>query len=473
MAEASSLLANIFERARRLEASATYPKAYSACLSFQWQSRNQGSLDLYEVSHKRNSSKILIEERSLTWINLHDDLHFLKKDQSFIWTSERSGFNHIYHVRDEKLTQLTKGDWPVSEVVSVDEKNGWIYFTGWIESPLEKHLYRIPLSGGPPKQISKRPGWHNITFSKDNSHYLDSYSNDKQPTQVSLHRADGTLLDYLLENKLDDKHPLAPFLDDWIDPVYGSLKAEDGTDLHYKVYKPNTPMPESGYPAVFYVYGGPISQRVRRSWTRRNLWAQYLLQKGYAFFILDNRGTANRGKDFENLIYKRLGDIELKDQLVGANWLKEQDWVDGSRLGIHGHSYGGYLTLMAMFRADDVFSCGVAGASVTDFRFYNTHYTERYLSTPQDNPKGYAASSVLNYTDGLKGDLLLYHGMADDNVLFKNTTMLMSKLQQEGKLFELSAYPGAKHGISGSKNQLHLFRTIEDFFDRKIGSRSN
>ena len=440
-------------------------------LTYQWQNRNQGSLDLYEVDHQSDQSKVLVSERSLTWINLHNDLHFLADDGGIIWTSERTGFNHIYHVKGGKLNSLTSGDWPVGEVVSVDEKNGWIYFTGWIESPLENHLYQIPIQGGPPKKISKRPGWHKITFSKDSSHYFDSYSNDKQPTQVSLHRADGTLIDYLLPNKLNDRHPLTPFLDDWIDPVFGTLKTEDGVDLHYKLFKPKGEVPEGGFPAIVYVYGGPGSQQVRKSWSRRHLWTQYLLKKGYAFFVLDNRGSANRGKAFEDHIYKQLGDIELKDQLIGAKWLKKQDWIDGSRVGIHGHSYGGYMTLMAMFKAGDVYACGISGAPVTDFRLYDTHYTERFLSTPQKNPKGYDATSVLTYSEGLKGDLLLYHGMADDNVLFTNATMLVSKLQKEGKLFEFMAYPGAKHGISGPQRQLHLFRTMEDFFDRKIGSR--
>lgn len=447
----------------------------SSLLTYQWQSRNQQQLELRGVNPETGKTKVLAKEESKTWINLHDDLHFLK-DGSFLWASERSGFKHLYHVKGKKVTPVTQGEWQVDELESIDEENGFIYFSGWVESPLERHLYRVSLNGDSIEdpelieKISKKHGWHHITFSESGEHYFDSYSSVRQPAQVSLHQADGELVEYLLENKVEEGHPLYPYLEDWIGPAFGSQRARDKSRLYYRYYLPKTEMPEGGFPVIVYLYGGPhVGQQVRNAWSRNNLWQQYLLSKGYALFTLDNRGGPNRGKKFEDAIYKELAQNELQDQLKGINWFKQQSFTNSKRFGIHGHSYGGYLTLMSMFRLGNTYTCGVAGSPVTDFRLYDTHYTERYLSTPQDNEKGYESSSVLPYTSGLQGDLLIMHGMADDNVLFKNTTKLVRKLQDEGKLFEFMAYPGEKHGISDENAHLHMMKTISDFFDRKLG----
>ena len=445
-------------------------------LTYQWQSRDQQQLELRSFNRNTGKTKVLVKEESKTWINLHEDLHFLK-DGSLVWTSERSGFKHIYHVKHGKTKALTNGEWQVHQIESIDEEKGYLYFSGWITTPVERHLYRIPLDGSATTdakniiRVTKESGWHNITFSSDSSHYFDHYSNVKQPTQISLHQADGTHLEFLLENKLDAKHPLRPYLKDWIRPAFGTLPSRDNTPLHYRYYRPRTEMPKDGYPVIVYLYGGPNGgQQVRNAWSTHHLWAQYLLGKGYAVFTLDNRGSPNRGKQFEDVIYKKLAQNELYDQLAGVNWLKQQRWTDNKRFGIHGHSYGGYMTLMAMFRLGNTFAAGASGAPVTDFRLYDTHYTERYLSTPQKNEKGYEESSVFPYTSGLQGDLLIMHGMADDNVLFKNTTKLVRQLQDEGKLFEFMAYPGEKHSISDERARLHMMKTMADFFDRKIGT---
>ncbi|MGC6426895.1 MAG: DPP IV N-terminal domain-containing protein [Akkermansiaceae bacterium] len=448
----------------------------SNLLTYQWQSRDQQELELRAYDRQSGKTSVLVKESSQTWINLHKDLCFLA-DGSFLWTSERSGFKHIYHLINGKTKALTSGDWQIHEIESVDEKNGYLYFTGWVISPTERHLYRVPLDGSAAAdaellvKVTTRPGWHGITFSDDGAHYIDHYSNLQQPTQISLHQSDGTHLEFLLENKLEEGHPLFPYLKGWIRSASGTLPARDGTQLHFRYYRPRTPMPEEGFPVIVYLYGGPhVGQQVRNAWSRNHLWAQYLLQKGYAVFTLDNRGSPNRGKKFEDVIYKKLAQNELYDQLAGVNWLKQQKWTDNKRFGIHGHSYGGYMTLMAMFRLGNTFAAGVSGAPVTDFRLYDTHYTERYLSTPQKNSDGYETSSVFPYISGLQGDLLIMHGMADDNVLFKNTTKLVRQLQDEGKLFEFMAYPGEKHGISSERARLHMMKTMADFFDRKIGS---
>lgn len=445
-------------------------------LTYQWQSRDQQQLELRSYNRKTGKTKVLVKEESKTWINLHDDLRFLE-DGSFLWSSERSGFRHIYHIKNGTAKALTSGEWQVHQIESVDEENGHLYFTGWVTTPIERHLYRVPLDGGATTdaeqltQVTRRNGWHGITFSDDSSYYFDHYSSIRQPPQISLHKSDGSLLEYLLENKLGEEHPLFPYLKDWVSPAFGTLPARDGTQLYYRYYRPSTEMPKGGYPVIVSLYGGPhVGQQVRNAWSSHNLWAQYLLEKGYVVFTLDNRGTPNRGKKFEDVIYKKLAQNELYDQLAGVNWLKQQRWTDNKRFGIHGHSYGGYLTLMSMFRFGNTFAAGVSSAPVTDFRFYDTHYTERYLSTPQENEKGYEESSVFPYTSGLQGDLLIIHGMADDNVLFKNTTKLIRQLQDEGRLFELMTYPGEKHGISDERARLHMMKTMADFFDRKIGT---
>lgn len=448
----------------------------SHLLTYQWQSRDQQHLELRSFNVKTGRTTLLAEEKCDTWVNLHDDLHFLK-DGSFIWASERSGFKHLYHIKGSTTKQLTNGKWQVHSIEAIDQKNGHLFFTGWINTPIERHLYRVPLDGSALTdadlitQVSTRQGWHTITFSKDSTHYFDSYSNVLQPPQVSVHQASGECLDFILENKIDASHPLHLFSSDFTKPASGMLRARDDSALHYRYYRPQSEMPKSGYPVIVYLYGGPhVGQQVRNAWSTNNLWAQYLAQQGYVVFTLDNRGSPNRGKKFEEVIYKHLAKNELQDQLTGINWLKQQRWTDNKRFGIHGHSYGGYMTLMSMFRFGDTFAAGIAGAPVTDFRLYDTHYTERYLSTPQKNAAGYDASAVFNYTSGLQGDLLILHGMADDNVLFTNTTKLVRKLQDEGKLFEFMAYPGEKHGISSPTATLHMRKMMADFFQRKIGS---
>ncbi|ROQ23267.1 S9 family peptidase [Gallaecimonas pentaromativorans] len=440
-------------------------------LTYQWQNRNQQRLELRGVDLATGHTRLLLAESADTWVNLHDDLRFLKADNSLLWASERSGFKHLYHLKDGELAPLTQGQWQLDAVKVVDEASGWVYFSGWLSDPKERQLYRARLDGSSasPELVSKEAGWHEVTFSPDAGHYLDLYSRFDQPPQVALHDASGQRLAYLVENRLDERHPLSPYLGQWTAPQYGTLAAEDGQTLHYQVFKPSTPMPPKGYPAIVRVYGGPHAQLVVNAWSEANLWTQYMVQRGYVVFQLDNRGSFNRGKAFEDAIYQQLAVAELADQVQGAQWLKAQDFVDGSRVGIYGHSYGGFMTLMAMFRSGHTFAAGVSGAPVTDWYLYDSHYTERYLNTPQANGAGYERSAVFPYTQGLAGELLIYHGMADDNVLFSNTTKLANQLQQQGKLFELMAYPGAKHSLYGRETRIHMYKTISHFFDRTLG----
>jgi len=440
-------------------------------LSYQWQSRDQKTLILKSYNLKKRKQKTLLTETSAHWVNLYKDLTFLADSKSFIWASERDGYKHFYHfnLKGELITQLTKGNWVVDSLKYLDETNGWLYFTGRSDTPLERHLYKVPLSGKSPEQVqrlSKRNGFHQISFSANGSNYIDSFSNINTPKQVSLHQANGNQLTWLAENSVDANHPVAPYYNNLVMPEFGSLKSDDEqATLLYKLYKPKDMQPSKKYPVIVNVYGGPHAQRVTNKWQGADM-TQYMLQQGYIVFQLDNRGSNYRGAAFEAAIYQHLGNIEVMDQVTGVKFLQTLPYVDKDRIGVFGHSYGGYMALMTMFKAGDYFKAGVSGAPVTDWMLYDTHYTERYLSHPKDNLKGYQQSSVFPYITGLNGPLMVYHGMADDNVLFTNTTKLIKALQDENKRFELMTYPGSKHSMRGKKVKVHLNHTIMNFFDR-------
>ena len=439
-------------------------------LSYQWQSRDQKTLELRKYNIDNRRQNVLLTEQSSHWLNLHDDLYFLTSGE-FVWASERDGFKHLYKfdAKGKLIAQLTKGEWVVDKVQSIDEKNGWLYFTGRADTALEKHLYKIPLDGKSPEnvvRISKRNGTHNIVFSGDKQNYIDKFSNITTPTQVSLHQSTGEHVTWLEENAVTDIHPVKPYFEQLIQPEFGSLKSDDGTTaLYYKLYKPADMVPGKKYPVIVKVYGGPHAQRVTNRWQGADM-MQYMAQQGYVVFQLDNRGSNYRGTAFEFPIYENLGEVEVADQITGVKYLRTLPFVDKERIGIYGHSYGGYMALMSMFKAGDYFKAGVSGAPVTDWMLYDTHYTERYLNHPQMNAKGYESSSVFPYAKNLNGPLMIYHGMADDNVLFTNTTKLIKTLQDENKLFELMTYPGSKHSMRGKKVKVHLNNTIMDFFDR-------
>ncbi|MBD9535932.1 S9 family peptidase [Stenotrophomonas sp. STM01] len=439
-------------------------------LTFQRQSRDQKTLELIEANLADGRQRTLATETSRTWVPLTNSLRFLK-DGRFLWSSERSGFQHLYlaSADGKQLTALTSGNWPVDELLAVDEDAGKAYFRAGVESSLRSEIYAVPLAGGTPVKLSHAPGMHSAAFANNASVYVDSWSNSTTPPQIELYRANGEKIATLLDNDLaDPKHPYARYVEAQRPVEYGTLTAADGkTPLHYSLIKPEGFDPSKRYPVAVYVYGGPASQTVTDSWPGRgdHLFNQYLAQHGYVVFSLDNRGTPRRGRDFGGALYGVQGTVEVADQLKGVEWLKAQPWVDGSRIGVQGWSNGGYMTLMLLAKASDQYACGVAGAPVTDWGLYDTHYTERYMNLPAANPAGYTEGRVLTHIDGLTSPLLLIHGMADDNVLFTNSTSLMSALQKRGQPFELMTYPGAKHGLSGA-NALHRYRIAEGFLAR-------
>lgn len=438
--------------------------------TYQWQNRTQQELELRSVNVKTHSQEVLLTESSNTWVNLHDDFTFINQGKQFIWASERDGFKHLYLFNSDGtlVRQLTKGEWVVDQLEAVDEKAGKVYFTGRKDTPLESHLYSVNLKGGDVRKLTAREGYHHITFSGDASIYIDMSSTANTPFQVSLHKASGKQITWLEENKLDANHPLTPYVKDWIKPEFGTITNDEGVELYYRLYKPAKL--EGKHPVIVYLYGGPHAQVVNNQWGgNRGLLMQHWVSKGYVVFSIDNRGSNYRGKAFEEPIYKAMGSVEVDDQVTGVKFLHTLPYVDKERIGVYGHSYGGYMTLMSMFKAGDYFKAGVSGAPVTTWRLYDTHYTERYMGNPNTDSDAYDASSVFPYAQDLKGPLLIYHGMADDNVLFTHSTKLYKHLQDMGKPFEVMDYPGKKHSIRGKQTGIHLYHTITNFFDRHFG----
>ncbi|MEM8685208.1 MAG: S9 family peptidase [Pseudomonadota bacterium] len=428
----------------------------SEFVAVQRQSRDQKTLDFLKIHAGSGKAESLFSETADTWLSLYNDLTFLKKQDAFLWTSERSGFKHLYLYSNdgELIRQVTDGDWEVTgnrykrAIKHVDETKGQVYFMATEKSPLERHLYRVALDAekeSRPQRISQSDGWHQVVFARDGSFYLDTYQSPSTPPQVAVHGADGARRGFIEENRLDDSHPFAAYRDEMPLVEYGTLKAEDGQVLYYKLSKPANFDPDKTYPAISYPYGGPSGQRVTRRWggTLEHIMAN----RGYIVFTLDNRGTSFRGVEFDAPIYRRMGGAEIRDQLVGTDFLKGLDYVDGDRVGVYGWSYGGYMALHAVMQDPGVYAAAVSGAPVTDWALYDTHYTERFMGTPQNNPEGYEASSVFPYVEDLADPLLVIHGMADDNVLFTNSTKLFAELQRQQKDFDSMTYPGSKHSL--------------------------
>ncbi len=348
-----------------------------------------------------------------------------------------------------------------------------MYFMANIESPLERHLYSLPLNDAKatPHRITADVGWHAATMSKDATVFLDTFSTPDRPPSLTLRSADGKTLAALVPNELTPDHPYTPYLSEHLPTEFGTLEAGDGQTLHYQIIKPRDLVPGKRYPVVVDIYGGPGVQKVQRSWGGSlGFFRQYLAQHGYIVFTLDNRGSAGRGVKFKTAIYHHMSSVEVQDQVVGANYLKTLPYVDPKRIGVFGWSYGGYMTLMCMMQAPDVFAAGVAGAPVTDWHLYDTHYTEQFMGTPQENAAGYTGSSVMTYAGQLHGPLLIMHGMADDNVLFTHSTTLFKKLQDLDKQVR-------RHGLPGQQTRpvaCHRYRTSrlrhhQAFLDTQLG----
>jgi dipeptidyl-peptidase 4 len=438
-------------------------------LLVQRQSRDQKTLDMLKVDAETGKSSVLFTETAKTWLNLHDNLRMLK-DGSLLWTSERDGYAHIYRFKGSKWTQLTKGAWMVRAITGVDEAKGVIYFTANKDTPIEQHLYSLPLSGGEPKRLTEKGGWNAVVMNRAANRAIITQSTPSQPERVFLADADGKRLAWIEENKLDAAHPYAPYLAGHIAPTFGTIKAADGTTLHTKLFLPKME-PGKRYPVFLQVYGGPgAGRQVMANWGGGAL-HQYLVDQGWIVFSVDNRGTPDRGKAFEDPLYKSMGGVEVADQLAGVEWLKSQAYVDADRIAVYGWSYGGYMTLKLLQAAPGTFAAGVSGAPVTKWALYDTHYTERYMGDPRKVPDAYAKADVTPHAEKLVDPLLLIHGMADDNVVFDHSTALMGKLQGNAQHFETMVYPGQTHRVAGPKVSVHLWTSILDLLDREAKNK--
>lgn len=429
--------------------------------------RAQTRLDLLRVDAATGASTLLFSESAKSWVNVHDNLHPLK-DGGLIWSSERDGYNHLYLWRDGRFTQLTHGNWAVEKLAGVDEAAGRLFFTGFADGTLEQHLYALDYRHpARPERLTAPGTWNDAVMDAAAGHALVTTTGPRQPKQVWLADARGRRLAWIEENAVAGRHPLAPYAADLVAPTYGTIKAADGaTDLDYAMLVPPGLKPGEKAPAFVFVYGGPHAHMVKRDFFDMRM--QYLAQRGWVVFMLDNRGMGDRGKAFEEPVHRAMGGPEVADQLKGLEWLKGQGFVDPARVAVMGWSYGGYMTLKLLEAAPHAFAAGVAVAPVTRWELYDTAYTERYLGNPAIDKGPYERSSALNDATKIADPLLLIHGMADDNVLFTHSTALMAKLQDAARPFETMVYPGKTHSLSGPATSLHLWRTIEAFLDRTV-----
>lgn len=443
-------------------------------LLVQRQSRDQQTLTLLRYSQGAGTASTVHTETASTWINLHDNL-LAVGEQELCWTSEAEGTARLVVAARQPAEGALRFHPLTDQSMHVSQVHGYVgerlWFSGWQHSPTELHLFyseKTAAGWQPPQQYTRSPGWHQCQVSLDannNVIVVDLHSALDLPPTLTLDSSNG-LRAQIAGGPIGPGHPYQQFMAAHQTPVLGSLPAADGTLLHYRLTRPPGASANAPVPAIVYVYGGPGGARIHNEWAP--LLLQMLSSAGFAVFELDNRGTGNRGRDFDAPIYQAMGGAEVTDQLAGAAWLGDQDWIDASRIGVFGHSYGGFMTLKCLLAAPEVFAAGVSVAPVTDWKLYDTHYTERYLGHPRSHPEVYAAAGLLGHCDSLSRPLLLMHGMADDNVLFANTTALIAELQQQAIPFELMTYPGSKHALQEPWVSTHRFNLLLDFFARHL-----
>lgn len=435
-------------------------------LYVQRQSRDQKRLDLLAVDPVTGASRIVLSETSKTWLNLSGNFRALP-DGSLLWWSERSGHGHLYRVRGGKWTALTKGEWQVRDVIGIDEIRGLVYFTANRDTPLEQHVYAVSWNGpanAAPRLLTGAGYWHNAVMDSKAGRMIVSRSSSDQPVQIYLADSEGKRLRWLSENAVSGGHPYAPYMAAHRPSRFGTIKAADGSDLHYKLLTPRLE-PGRRYPVFMIHYGGPgAGRQVTNQWG--GALPQYLAQRGWIVFAIDNRGTPDRGKAFEDHLYHAMGTVEVADQLAGVEWLKAQDFVDGKRIATYGWSYGGYLTLKLLQKAPGVFAAGIAGAPVSKWELYDTHYTERYLGDPKGKDSAYPAANALGEAEKIRDPLLLIHGMADDNVVLEHATAFSAAMQGKARPFEMMLYPGQTHRFTGEGVNVHLWQGMEAFLRR-------
>jgi len=426
---------------------------------FYAQDRAQTWLDVNTVSRSDGSTSRLLRDTTQAWVSDPGDPEFLD-DGSFLLASERSGWRHLYRFDDDGtlLKQLTSGEWEVRKVEHVDEDAGWVYFSGTRDSHIAENLYRVKISGGEPEQLTSSPGHHISRVSPNGKYYIDRFSSHETPVRVHLYTADGAPVRTIDSNPV---HVLEEYR--FGDYELLQIKTADGFTLEASLMMPPDFDPNLKYPVWFMTYGGPHAPTVRDSWSKRRDRERVLAEAGFLVFRCDPRSASGKGAQSAWTAYKRFGKGELADITEAIEWLKKKPYVDGDRIGMSGHSYGGFMTAYAMTHSD-LFAAGIAGAPVTDWHNYDTIYTERYMDTPQENPDGYETTSVVGAAADLHGRLLILHGVMDDNVHMQNTLQFVNALQKADKQFELMFYPKSRHGIRGK----HYNRLIVDFITRTL-----
>ena len=437
-------------------------------LLVQRMNRLQNRLDLMLVNAEDGSSEVFHSEVSETYIDITDNFHFLSNGDDFIWTSEVSGFNHIYlmNLNGKTINSVTTGNWDVTSFYGVDEANGKIYFQSSKEGPTRKAVYETGLDGKGLRKMSKRVGQNGAKFSKSFEYHINTWSDANTPPFVSLvHTKKGKEIRVLESNEA-----LVKTLEDVKAPAkeFFSFDA-NGTKLNGWMIKPNGFSKEKKHPVLMFVYGGPGSNTVNDSWGHSNhIWHMHLAQLGYVVVSVDNRGTGNRGRDFKHMTYKELGKFETEDQIAAAQYLGTLPFVDPERIGIQGWSYGGYMASLCMTKGAKYFKAGIAVAPVTNWRWYDTIYTERFMRTPKENANGYDDNSPINHVEKLEGSYLLVHGGADDNVHLQNTMEMITALVDANKQFDLFVYPNKNHGIYGGNTRYHLFTKMTNFLKENL-----
>ncbi len=423
-------------------------------LAYEIENRTQSWLDL------NVGGKTLFRETSRYWIDSEDQrTPVWLRDGSFLWLSERSGFRHIYRYRADGTLQnpVTSGRWEVRSLHGADEQSGWVYFSGTERSSIGEDVYRAPLAGGALERLSQTAGTHDPAFSPTFAYYIDRWSAVMTPPEVRLHRGDGRELRVLHANVVEAfaQYKLST-------PEFVHVKARDGFVMEAMMIKPPDFDPRRKYPVYQFTYGGPHNPQVRDAWTPQTMYHELLAEKGVIVWICDNRSASGKGLESASAVYRRFGESELRDIEDGVSWLKSQPYVDGARIGLHGWSYGGFMTTYALTHSTS-FTMGIAGGTVSDWRDYDTVYTERYLGRPQDNAEGYRASSPRYAAANLHGSLLLIHGAIDDNVHVQNTMQLVYALQQANKPFSLMLYPKSRHGVTDPQLVRHLRGLMLDY----------
>ena len=424
--------------------------------------RDQNHLKLNQYDAQTGKLiKTLFEEKQDKYVEPQNELYFLPNGKEFVWWSQRDGFMHLYRfdLNGKLINQITKGNWLVNEIVGKNEKKNELLITATKDGAMEKHLYAVNWESGKIQRIDTEKGYHNFLVNSNGTYAIDNWTNETTPRKIDVLSTDKKFS----KNLLTSKNPLAEYQMPKVENV--TLKADDGTDLYGKLIYPTNFDASKKYPVIVYLYNGPHAQmNLNRFPASGNLWYDYMAQHGYVVWVMDGRGSSNRGLAFEQVIFRQLGTVEMEDQMKGIEFLKSKSFVDGDRMGIHGWSFGGFMTTSFMLRKPDVFKVGVAGGPVLDWSMYEVMYGERYMDSPQNNPEGYAKNLLMDKTQNLKGKLLLIHGTQDNVVVWQHSINFLRNAVSNGVQVDYFVYPGYEHNVIG-KDRVHLMQKVSDYFD--------